>query len=197
MKFKSFVNNSLTESIITPENLKISTDDIDILNKKYNKKDIYFTQNNKNKAGSYGNYAPSGRIEIQVPKDADLDVLNSVVSHELLHREQNRKSNGNYGEWISKYGNGINDYVRKFNDRVDAETSIQKEYDKILKMQNIFKYGNSFEQMAYAYQFVKTRKNFGFTKPDDIVKFLKDTEIPVNNKIKKYIAGYWLIKDTL
>ena len=192
MKFKQFL-----ESVITPENLKISTSDVQKLNKLYNKNDIYFTTSEGSKNASFGNYAPGGRIEIQVPKDADLNVLNSVVSHELLHREQDKRSNGNYGKWIQKFGNNLNDYIRKFNNRVDTNTSTQKEFNKIKELQNVFKYGNTCELMAYAYQFVKTRKEFGFKSPTDVMKFLEKTQIPKTNKIKKYIIQYWNIKDIL
>ena len=195
MKFKQFLD--ILESVITPENLKISTSDVDKLNKLFNKNDIYFTASEGTKSASFGNYAPGGRIEIQVPKDADLNVLNSVVSHELLHREQDKRSNGNYGEWIGKFGGKLNTYIKNFNDRIDLDTATERESEKIKELQNVFRYGNSFELMAYAYQFVKTRKEFNFKKPDDIVKFLKETQIPINNTIKKYIAGYWNIKDRL
>jgi hypothetical protein len=196
MKFKQFIS-TINEGIITPENLKISTSDVSVLNKLYNKNDIYFTQTDGSKSASFGNFDPSGRIEIQVPKNADLNVLNSVVSHELLHREQNKKSNGNYGEWISKYGAKLNTYIKNFNNRVDNETSTQNEFDKIKQMQNVFHYNNPYELMAYAYQFVKTRHEFGFKSPNDVIKFLENTNIPKTNKIKKYIIKYWDIKEKL
>jgi hypothetical protein len=196
MKFKQFVQN-INENIITPENLKISTSDVSVLNKLYNKNDIYFTQTEGSKSASFGNYTPGGRIEIQVPKNADLNVLNSVVSHELLHRHQDKKSKGNYGKWITQYGAELNAYIKGFNDRVDNNTSTQKEFDKIQLMKNVFRYGNSYELMAYAYQFVKTRKEFGFNSPTDIIKYLDNTPIPKTKRIKNYIIRYWNIKERL
>lgn len=193
MKFKEFLNE-----VITPENLNIKISDVDELNKLYNKKDIYFTQNDGPKSGSYGNYSPTGRIEIQVPKNADLNVLNSVVSHELLHKEQDKRSNGNYGKWITKYGTGLNNYIARFNDRVDTETATQKEFDKIKKMQDVFKYGNDYELMAYAFQFVKVRNELNVKSPSELIKFIdSSTEVPVSKKLKKYVAQYWLIKDQI
>jgi len=194
LRFKQY-----NEGIITPDNLKVKTSSTVKLSKLYNKYNIFFELSDGSPQASYGNYDPKDdSINIQVPKNADLNTLNSVISHELLHREQNKRSGGDYAKWITKYGTGINDYIADFNNKVDLGTSTQKGFDKIEQMRNTFRYGNTFELMAYAFQFVKVRKALGVKSPSELVKFIDaSTEVPINKKMKKYIGMYWLIKEQL
>jgi len=179
--------------------LNITTSDLNTLNSNYNKLNIYFTESKDDSIyATYGNYDPlTNEINIQVPNNADLDNLNSAVSHELIHREQNKKSNNNYSKWILSYGANLNEYIAKFNDRVDLGTSTQSEYNKILRMKETFKYSNTYELMAYAYQFTRVSTMFGVNTIHELINFIDtQTTVPVNNRLKKYIYKYWKIQET-
>ena len=186
--------------MIVPINLNINTINVNILNERYNKDNIFFTQSlDKSTMATFGNYDPiTDNINIQVPFNANLENLNSVVSHELLHREQNFKSNFNYKKWIINYGKSLNAYISKFNDRVDTDTATQKEFDKITKMRETFRFTNSYELMAYSYQFTKMRKEIGANTVHELISFIdKETIVPANKKLRKYVSKYWEIKEVI
>jgi len=188
-----------TEAVIVPEKLKIKSGDLDELNARFNKDKIFFVQgDDTNPIAVHGYYDPSNKeIHIKLPMNVNLGALEASLGHELLHKEQDVRSKGNYGEWIKTYGTKINKYVHSFNKGIKDGTATPDLEKKIEQMTNVFLYGSPYEQMAYAYQFVKGRNVLGFKSPQDIFNHLKGTQIPVTKRFKKYVAGYWLIKDNI
>ncbi len=51
--------------------------------------------------------------------------------------------------------------------------------------------------MAYAYQYVKLRRNFKLRSPVDVIDQMKKDGHTVDNKLKKYIFMYWEIRKKL
>ncbi len=162
--------------IIFPKKINISLSNI-------NNHNIIFNQSDAYKHIS-GIFHIDNSIEIKLPKTPNLEILNAVISHELIHRKQNDLTQGKYTKWIESYGNELNNCVKKFNNNENQD------YAKIKNMHIFYKYGNPFEQMAYAYHFVKLKKYYNFKTPDDIIKYLKTSLIPIN-EIEYYINEYW------
>ena len=179
--------------IIKPTNLDIKTSNILELNTRFNTLGIWFTSTDDYSVyATYGNYDPfTDNINIQVPQNADLTTLNSVVSHELIHKEQNRKSKNRYSNWLISYGKELNKKIKHYN-LIPNVSKTANLLGEIHYMNYVMKYSNSQELMAYAYQFVATKDLFDITTIDELFKYVREnTQIPVNNTFKSYANQYW------
>lgn len=65
---------------------------------------------------------------------------------------------------------------------------------KNIKIYNDYLYNTVYEKMAYAYQEVKSNTS---GKISDIIDKLQRSGFIVDNKLKKYIGMYWLIRDKI
>ena len=73
-----------------------------------------------------------------------------------------------------------------------------KEWQKLLKINEKerleFLQNSVFEKMAYAYSEVKMNRD---GKLSDLIDKFRKNGFLVDNKLKKYIGMYWLIKDKI
>ena len=73
-----------------------------------------------------------------------------------------------------------------------------KEWQKLLKINEKerleFLQNSVFENMAYAYSEVKMNRD---GKLSDLIEKFRKSKFVIDNKLKKYIGMYWLIKDKL
>ncbi len=182
---------SIEEAIITPELIRIKSliTDIGSLNKEFSKIDIIFVE------GEYLNAIfnqETNIIEIRVSKDSTKKEVEAIIGHELVHREQNRRSNGNFFKQAKVLQTEINDIVIKINTLNDGD-----ERNLLINKHQVsldtFTKNSKFEQMAYAYQMVR---EYDFT-PSKLINILKYNGFTITNTLKKYIGMYYLIKDNI
>jgi hypothetical protein len=198
------LNNKLpeyiNEKVIEPEQIIINSLDLDILNKEFNKYKIFFHKDVK-LSGVYD--FKTDKIIIGVSVNDDKKEIEAMIGHELVHKEQHKRSNGNFfkltetmvielRELIDKR----NYYLSKPNGNLVYKNELIK-LDKLFKQKDLeYKHLNPFEEMAYAYQSVKTYAKI-LNSPQEIIELLLYTKFPVTKRLKKYISMYWLIKDKI
>jgi hypothetical protein len=186
----------ICEAVIEPEKIKISTLDEDKLNKQFQKLKIIF---------HFGNYKLNGRydkksdiIDIFYSNTDKLEEIEAMIGHEMVHKIQHKHSN-KYFEQSERIVDQINSNEKKlillFNTNTKEsmrEWNILRQ--KNLKIYNDYLYNTVYEKMAYAYQEVKMNTS---GKIKDIINKLERMGFVVDNKLKKYIGMYWLIKDKI
>lgn len=181
----------LYEDIIKPGIVKLPGLDIDKLNVQYNSAGIFFHKD-KNKDNFEGHYDPvNDEIHINFGKNVNKNEVEAMLSHELVHKEQHKRAGKYWQKQIKSKIDEISTIANLINKEKNPSKRIdlKKEYRKLLDNLN---YYNPQEQMAYAMQFVKGRKSYGFTSANDIVQ-----KYNLGNKFKKYVYMYWLIKNEI
>ena len=137
-------------------------------------------------------YNTGGEIIIIISKNDKLEEIEAMIGHEIIHREQMKKSD-KYLEQTINLVNKINDLATLFNNTHDIK--YQKEREKLY---NFFTNGSVYELMTYAYQLVKDRKNYKLNTISDIIDFYsKILGYEAPKKFVKYVSMYWLIKDKI
>ncbi len=203
MNFKDYINE-LNEGIIVPEKLNINTLNVDKLNKKYNKKNIYFTLADvPDPKGSFDN--TDGTIKIEYSDSTSLDQLEATVNHEVIHSIQSKLSKGNFDKTVHKKINKMNDIIQKLMDMQNDGSAFEdfEKFSKVLathsKLNREFTFNSSEEKMAYAYTIIKMRKVLGLSSVNHIVKWFKanQKDFNIDKKLLKYIGSYWLVRDEL
>lgn len=183
----------IVEAVILPENLKINSDlsDIDSLNKEFKKLKVFFELNqddNPKHLDAYYNQAEDKICVFHSTRNTKLEV-EAIVGHEMIHREQHKRSNGNYFERAKKLTAEINNIVKEYERTKNPD--LIKDYQKKLKFKN---FDDSYEQMAYVYQTIKENPDL---TPNQLVKYFTKFGFNIDFKLKKYIGMYWLIKDKI
>ena len=166
------------------------THNIDELNKKFKDFDISFESGELR-----AQHNPKNDHIIIYIDDSDFKTIEAMIGHELIHREQNKRSGEKYYEKTKKIVQEIN---AVYNDYIIHQTEELKElyYKKL----DYFTKGTSQEKIAYAYQMTKSRddKDYNFKTPTDIVNYLERLPgFKLDNQFKKYIGMYWLIKNII
>jgi vacuolar-type H+-ATPase subunit I/STV1 len=186
----------LFEALIEPHKIKINTNEIDKLNKEFKNYNIVFKYS-ENEIKAYYN-KQEDIIYIIFKKDTAFNILEALIGHEMVHREQHKRAGEDYFKQSEKVVKEINDLRAELKQINMSDTEEAKRYVKLLKVYNAlldtFLYLTPYESMAYAYQFVKEYKNI---KPQAILDKMKEDKIKINNITKKYVAMYWLIKDKI
>jgi hypothetical protein len=192
IKFNMF----LSEAVIEPEKIKINTLNDGKLNKQYQKFNIIF---------HFGDYKLKGRYDKKSDiidifySDADtLEEIEAMIGHEMVHKIQHKHSN-KYFEQSEKIINQINSNEKKLIELFSINTKeSMREWNilrqKNLKIYNDYLYNTVYEKMSYAYQEVKMNTS---GKINDIIVKLERMGFIVDNKLRKYIGMYWLIKDKI
>lgn len=181
------------EAIIYPENIKInsSLDDGDSLNKEFKKLNVIFHLENYSRNNDLNAHYRQTDDEIHVYyslKNSKLEI-EAMIGHEMIHREQHKKSNGNYFERAKKLTAELNALANKFNKTQDI--NVYKEYNAKKKFKD---FDDHYEQMAYVYQIVKENPTL---TPNQLVKYFQTFGFEINYRLKKYIGMYYIIKDKL
>lgn len=192
------VNNiiQINEKIIEPHKVKINTTDVSILNKQFSKEKIIFNNVSFGLSGYYNKQ--TDEINIFFDKNRSTQEIEAILAHELVHKEQHKRSGENYFIQTAKMVKKINDLALEINSldmtiigNVNILQNKIKERNELVKQ---YQYLTPYETMAYACQFVKDYKHMN---PTNIIKEMEKNKIPVNNLTKKYIAMYWLIRDKI
>ena len=200
MKFREFLTSStpdnyenlncdniILEAVLNPGELRLKNTDLEYLNGLFKKLNVVFRE-----ADYLSGKASTEKIIIDVPKDVNITELEAMIGHELIHREQHKRSK-HFQDFTENIVKEINYLATKFNETQDM--SILNKRNELL---NYFLYGNVYEMMAYAYQLVKDRDSYNLNSPSDVInyfdKFL-NTKVP--KKFKKYVGMYWIIKEKL
>lgn len=107
------------EAIIYPENIKINSalDSEESLNTEFKKLKVVFHLENYSKNNDLNAYYNQLKDEIHVYyslKNSKLEI-EAMIGHEMIHREQNKKSNGNYFERAKKLTAELNKLADEFN----------------------------------------------------------------------------------
>lgn len=183
----------ILEAIILPENIKInsSLDDIDSLNREFKNLRVIFSINDTDNPKKLDAHYDQEEDKIYIfhsTKNTKLEV-EAMIGHEMIHREQNKRSNGNYFERAKKLTAELNKIATEYNRTKDI--SIFNDYNKKLKFRD---FDDSYEQMAYVYQTVKENPEL---TPNQLVKYFTKFGFNIDFKLKKYIGMYWLIRDKL
>ena len=177
----------ILEAIINPGEIKIDSKDVDYLNSSFEKLKISFRE-----GPLLWGYNTGTEIIIVISKNDKLEEIEAMIGHEIIHREQLKKSD-KYMEQTISLVDRINKLATLFNDTHDIK--YQKEREKLY---NFFTNGSVYELMAYAYQLVKDRKNYKLNTISDIIEFYsKILEYSAPKKFIKYVRMYWLIKDKI
>lgn len=196
---ESFRNNNkylftlpIHEAIILPEDIKIksSLNDVNSLENEFKKLNVIFhlTNNNKDDLSAYYKQ-DSDEIHVYYSlKNSKLEI-EAMIGHEMIHRAQNKKSNGNYFERAKRLTDELNKLALEFNKTQDI--NIFNDYKNKKKFRD---YDDYFEQMAYVYQVVKENPNL---TPNQLVKYFDKYGFNIDYRLKKYIGMYWLIKDKI
>lgn len=186
----------LFEAVIEPEKIKIRTNNITKLNEEFKKYNIVFNYSPNEVKAHYDKQ--KDEIVIFFMKTTEFNVIEALIGHEMVHREQHKKAGENYFEQSKKYRDELNSLANKINDidmtnpnEVKTLSALHKKYKEML---DVFLFLTPYESMAYAYQFVK---EFYYLTPMGIIKQMEKEGIKLTNKTKKYIAMYWLIKDKI
>lgn len=188
-------NMFLCEAVIEPEKIKINTLDEDTLNKQFKSINIIF-HNNQKLSGYYDK--KEDEIHIIYSNKDTFNQLESVVGHEMVHKIQHKHSN-KYFEQSEKIINQINTNEKKLIELFNTNTKeSMQEWNKLriknIKIYNDYLYNTVYEKMAYAYQEVKSNTSGKIT---DIIDKLQRNGFVVDNKMRKYIGMYWLIRDKI
>ena len=190
----------INEKIIEPEKIIINTLDLNKLNSYFNKLRIYFHKDDKLN-GAYDFKQDS--IYIGISDNDTKQEIEALIGHELVHKTQHKKSGINFFKLTEKMVKELQELINKRNYYLSLPSGsliYKKELDNInelIKQKDLeYKHLNTFEEMAYAYQSVKTYSNL-LDKPHEIIELLLHIKFPVSKRLKKYIAMYWLIKDKI
>lgn len=116
----------------------------------------------------------------------------------MVHKIQHKHSN-KYFEQSEKIVKEINTNEKKLIELFNLNTKESMiEWNKLrqknLKIYHNYLYNIIYEKMAYAYQEVKMNTTGKIT---DIISKLEKMGFVVDNKLRKYIGMYWLIKDKI
>lgn len=181
------------EAVIYPENIKInsSLENEESLNKEFKKLNVIFHLENYYKVNDLNAHYRQLEDEIHVfysLKNSKLEI-EAMIGHEMIHREQNKKSNGNYFERAKKLTADLNKLANEFNKTQNI--NIYKEYNIKKKFKD---FDDHYEQMAYVYQTVKENPNL---TPNQLVKYFEMLGFNIDYKLRKYIGMYYMIKDKL
>ncbi len=186
--------------VIEPEKIIINTLDIDTLNKEFNKIKIFFHKNNT-LTGAYD--FKSDNIYIGVSNNDTKEEIEAIIGHELVHKVQHKKSGTNFFKLTERMVKELQELINKRNhylSKPGGNLIYKKELsylDELFKQKDLeYKQLNPFEEMAYAYQFVKNYSKY-LDKPHEIIELLIHAKFPVTARLKKYIGMYWLIKDKI
>ena len=188
---------SLNEAIILPENIKINTHNQEKLNKEFNKYKITFFNSLKNEL--WARYNPKNdETEVYYSDKNTFNEIEAILGHEMVHKAQN-KLNTKFIEQAENLVKRINSRQEKMSELMNINTiESMKEWQKLLKInekERLEFFQNSvFEKMAYAYSEVKMNRD---GKLSDLIEKFRKSKFVIDNKLKKYIGMYWLIKDKL
>lgn len=192
--FKLLYHNShplldnMNEAVIKPEMIKINSNisNLQDLNDEFKKLRVNFYNDKELHA-----YYNQEKDEINVyfnTSNTKLE-LEAIIGHEMIHREQNKRSNGNYFERAKKLTSELNKIAQEFNKSNDVE--LLKKYNIKQRFRD---YNDSYEQMAYVYQTMKEHPNY---TPTDMVNYFKKFGFGVDFRLKKYIGMYYLIRNSI
>lgn len=190
------VNLFVCEAVIEPEKIKIDTLDEETLNKEFKKYDITFHNSNQKLSGYYDK--KEDEIHIFYSNKDTFNQIEAMVGHEMVHKVQHKHSN-KYFEQSEKIINQINSNEKKLIELFNTNTKeSMQEWNKLrvknIKIYNDYLYNTVYEKMAYAYQEVKSNTS---GKISDIIDKLQRNGFIIDNKLKKYIGMYWLIRDKI
>ena len=188
---------SLNEAIILPENIKINTHNQEKLNKEFNKYNITFFNSLKNEL--WARYNPKNdETEVYYSDKNTFNEIEAILGHEMVHKAQN-KLNTKFIEQAENLVKRINSRQEKMSELMNINTiESMKEWQKLLKINEKerldFLQNSVFEKMAYAYSEVKMNRD---GKLSDLIEKFRKSKFVIDNKLKKYIGMYWLIRDKL
>lgn len=190
----------LNENIIEPNKIHISSTDLENLNSKFNKFDIFFSRGNELRAVYK---QEKDEIEVFVSLQDETIEIEALLSHEMVHKEQNKRSNGNYFKECKKMISRVNVILDKKRKLISEPGGILLHRDEIKELENeikenylVFTHLNPFEEMAYACQAV-IEYSKKYSKINDIINHLIQDKFPITNRFKKYLYMYWLIRDKI
>ena len=183
----------INEGIILPENIKIKSDlkDVDSLNKEFEKEGVIFHYKgniSKNKMNAHYKQEKD-EIHIFYGDNNTENEIEALIGHKMIHRQQHKKSNGNYFKRAKELTAELNKIADEFNKTNDIK--LFSEYKKKIKFKD---FDNHFEQTAYVYQTIKENPNLN---PPELLQLFKKWDFDINYRLKKYIGMYWLIRDII
>lgn len=187
----------LCEAVIEPEKIKINTRDEDILTKEFTKYNILFHNGGQHKLSGYYD-KKNDEINIFYSEKDTFKEIEAMVGHEMVHKIQHKHSH-KYFEQCEKIINQINANEKRLIDLFNLNTKeSMKEWNQLrlknIKIYNDYLFNTVYEKMAYAYQEVKLNTS---GRISDIISKLERMGFVVDNKLRKYIGMYWLIKDKI
>ncbi len=196
MTFKDYIS----EGIIVPTKIKITTTDIKKLNKIFKDTIIEFDYD----TGEHGAYLPQfNKIVIYITKETPFSIIEALIQHEIIHSIQDKKSGMRMNKTIQTEFQSMQDLMDEVDDLDDDDeidsyilVDLMKKYNDL---HTKAKYLNDEERMTYAYMFVKLRRNDDFKKVINKANedWYKWTKQKMNKKMMKYFYSYWMVKDSL
>ena len=193
-------NIHMNENIIEPDKIKIHNTDIKSLNNEFNKYNIYFEEGLE-LSGKYN--AKNDEIRMIISKNNNQDEIEAMLAHEMVHKEQNKRSSGNYFKKVEKDVQFINNLYKQKTSLIKEPGGILLHREEIKKLdieiskKSVeFTHLNPFEEMAYACQAVMEYTK-EYNKLNDIINLLIFQKFPVTGRFKKYLYMYWVIKDKI
>lgn len=200
MRFKTY----LSEGIVIPNKIKITTNNIDKLNDQFQDTIITFMDYVDSMDEMRASYIPElEEIEVYIHKDAPHNTIEALVQHELIHSIQDNKS----GMLMVKEENKRRDKIDKVTKKIkklnitcpvdmSKATGLCKE---LSDLENERAFLNHQEYMTYAMMFVKMRKseNQKTVLKDASEWWKKVTGKKLNKKLLKYFASYWVVRKEL
>lgn len=196
MKFKD-----LLEGIIVPKKLKITTTDIDELEELFAATIVTFEEADEVDECRAAYIPELDEIIVHVHPDMNINTLEYLIQHEIIHSIQDDKSNMRMAASIEKERIAIDKVTKKI-----QKLNPKKDIDKIMKLSQELSdleadrgFLNVEEYMTYAYAFVKLRKNDNYnqTLKEAEEWWKKITGKKLDKKLLKYFGSYWLVRDEL
>jgi hypothetical protein len=194
MTFKNYIQ----EAIIVPKKLNIKTTDVDKLNSQFAGTILDFVEvDDINATG--GGYRPElDEIEIRVFPGMDLNTLEALVNHEIIHSIQDEKSGMRMQAELEKE-QAARKEIEKQIAKTDKNNPKAKQLIKDLSnWQTKHNFGTHEEKMAYAYMFVKMSNKNKIKNVSDVIRNAEDwLEFKIDKQFKKYIGMYWMVRKDL
>lgn len=200
MRFRQY----LQEAVIVPDRIKITTTDIDELEAQFADTIVTFEEvDDINHTG--GGYIPElDEIEVRVHPDMNLNSLEAIINHEIIHSIQDQKSNMRMAASIEKerlQQKKITTKIQKLDMSKPAHVpKIMKLAKELEKTEVKRAFDNAEEKMTYAYMAVKMR---GSENIKEVIKDFNNWWTKMTNgkkmdkRMLKYFYSYWMIKDKL
>ena len=195
------LQKTLQEKVINPGKIDFGSTDATTLNYWYEDDGFEFEEVDSDEKLKAGYDPVTGIINVRIPEGFDdLEMLNALIGHELIHKKQDSLSKGKMGKQVIKHLERLKELEKK--EAKEKDPKKKKELKlKIINTDADIKYRNQEELMTYTYMVTKMRKRYNMKSAKDVYDYLS-AWLDITNKkhlkkLKNYTKQYWKFRDEL